>query len=406
MTMQTVTQLLCALSLYGGVVQMLLAWFGISVPVLLPLAFCVAGAGVCRGLRPRAWRWAGLALLAPAALFCRDLWTALALLPMLGFAAYTGLAEPAPVEHDAFLRRFRISGMVYGVLLAASGLSGALVRCEPALALLFFFSGVLLLRLSRYDAHTLGDRRFRALNAGALGVVCLAGAVLSDRTVLGALGKGIGAVYRTCLAPLLTVFFSILAWLFGWVAWLVGRLLPGVEETEMPPLDAMMIFGEEPTMPEGAQAAQTNPLLRAVLVLLGAAALAAVAFVLLRLLWKYARPAPVRQQGKEVREALPGNAAERRGENRAPRFGSRRAVRQAYARALRLLAANGVGLAAGETSADMLEKTQARFGDTAAGQLRQLYLPARYCGTHPVTQAEAKAAKDAVKQLKKELGSH
>lgn len=406
MTMQIVTQLLCALSLYGGIVQMILAWFGISVPVLAPLALCVLAAGLCSALRPRPWRWLAFLLLAPAGFFFTGVWAALALAPMLCFAAYTGLAEPAPVRHDVFLQRFRACGFAYALLLLPTGGSGALARCEPALALLFFFSGVLLLRLSRYDAHALGDRRFRILNAGALGLVCAAGAVLSNPTVLKTLGSGIKRVYQTCLAPILTAVFSVFAWMLGWIAWLFSWLLPGVEETEMPTLDGMMVFGEALEAQAGAQTGGMAPLLRAVLLLLGAAALLTIAFILLRVLWKYARPQEIRQTGAETREALRGVEAGAARGGRGPRFGPRRTVRQAYVRSLRLLASQGLGFSVGETSADVLEKTRQRFGETAAQQLRRLYLPARYCETRPVGKAEARAAKEAYQQLKKELEAH
>lgn len=403
MTMQLVTQLLCALSLYGGVMQMILAWFGLPVPVLAPLALCVAAAGLCGALRPRPWRWLAFLLLAPLALFFTNIWAALVLAPMVCFAVFTGLAEPVPVRHDVFLQRFRVCSLGYALLLLPTGLSGVLARCEPALALLFFFSGILLLRLSRYDAHALGDRRFRVLNAGALGLVCAAGAVLSNPAVLAALGGGVKRVYLVCVAPILTAVFSVFAWALGWVGWLFSWLLPGVEATEMPALDSMMMFGEELEQQAGAQAGQMSPLLRAVLLVLGAAALLAIAFVLLRVLWKYARPQAVRQTGTETRESLRGAEARAARGGRGARFGPRHAVRQAYARSLRLLAAQGLGLSAGETSADVLEKTRRRFGGTAAQQLRRVYLPARYCETRPVTKAQARAAKEAYQQLKKEL---
>ena len=111
----------------------------------------------------------------------------------------------------------------------------------------------------------------------------------------------------------------------------------------------------------------------------------------------------MRRTGTETRESLRGAGAQAVRGGRGPRFGPRHAVRQAYARSLRLLAAQGLGRSAGETSADMLEKTRRRFGETAAGRLRAVYLSARYCETRPVTRAQAKEAKEACQQLKKEL---
>ncbi len=91
-------------------------------------------------------------------------------------------------------------------------------------------------------------------------------------------------------------------------------------------------------------------------------------------------------------------AAKAQGKKRVPRLSNRAKVRQVYRDFLRQEQKRGLELKKEYTTQDILQRISRNTDKTAAGQLRDVYIRARYDDTREVTKAQADAARAAMKK--------
>lgn len=351
--------------------------------------------------RGRPWlRWLPMAATVPAMAATGNWAGALATLPMavyLPLYVYNSRRVP---DYDYAADRFRHSLIVAGAALFFA----ALLRAEtwkkglPYL-FLYFTLNMALLRLLRHDDRVARSRRFRVLNLAGVALVCAAGFGLSQPGIVAALR----AAWQWFLINVVLNVLALAAYAFQWVlyglAWLMALLVPnlGASPGAMP----LPPFANDPNalVPRDAAQVQALPLwAQWALKGAGIALLAALAFVILRAMSRWAARAQA-DTGTDERESLDANAPrEPRGvrRRRSPEDG----VRHWYRKALALIRARG-GKVAPNMNTLQIQQANAETVDYGAmDALREAYLPVRY-GGRAATRADVERAKAAYERLKR-----
>lgn len=390
MTILATVKVLADLCLYCAAAGAVAPWFGEPVTLLWPALLCAAGSGLGSLSRERrGLRLLALALPLASLALAGSLLDVVLLMPMAAYALAVICRGRFALDYFHYYDFFFRGLAAVGALLLFS-LLGMAWRQVILYGGLYALLGFFLLRQLR-----LGTQQGwldKALNLAAL-LAAVAGG--------GALCLALWGLSRlnVSLWGLFSWFFYLLWYLFQALialgAWL-AQILPGVSlfggETKLPDLD-LPPYHFDPGSGE-----PSSPVGKWVLALVLGAALAVAAVCLARrMLRLMEREQPSGGRSIQIeRVALSPKA--RRGH-----IGSHReTVRSCYRKFLRLVRGRGVELRPSQTSAD-IQRACAPVADAeAAGELRALYLSARYDLSTEVTSRQAGEAKKLLQRLRRE----
>lgn len=353
------------------------------------LSFCLREQGQVRLLPPALPL---LALLSPGL----SLAEFLPILAGAGYGLFAARQEDYLPDYD---RQTELFGVYWKALLAlaAGGILFGQVDGVTAVTLPWGALGtacsVLLTRSLRHDPEVLSDRAFRLYDLLAVLAPALLALLFSSKPFLAGCAGILGAVYDHLIAPALNLlFFCIGAVIYGFV-WLFTRLLrPGEQDkqTQMPDFGA----GQE-QFKELQKAVEGGEFWQGVIALLALAALAVLLVLLFRRLARRGQVRACRAAPGEFRTYAPPKPPRPEEEDGS----AGRRVRNQYRRFLRLCLDEGISLQPSDTSGDIDTRSAHRFDARLTGELRQLYLKARYA--HCADASDAKRARELVGELKK-----
>jgi len=390
MTILTAVKVLADLSLYCTVAGAVAPWFGETVTLLWPALLCAAGAGLgCLSKRRKGLRLLSLALLLASLALAGSLLDVILLLPMAAYALVVIGRGRFALDYGHYYDFFFRGLAAVGVFLLFA-LLGLVWRQALFYGGLYALLGFFLLRQLR-----LGARRGwldKALNLAALlaavaggGVLCL---ILWSLSYLRLSLWGIisGIFY------LLWYVFQALMVLGTWLAEILPELSLFGGESKFPDLKLPPYQfdpgGGEPASPVGKWS---------LALVLGALLLLAAVWLARRMLGLMERERPAGGRPVQIERVEAVHRARRKSGDP-----NREAVRSCYRKFLRLVRGRGVELRPSQTSAD-IQRACAPVADAeAAGDLRTLYLSARYDLSADITSQQAGKAKKLLQRLRRE----
>lgn len=323
---------------------------------------------------------------------------ALVLVPPCAYVLFAAAAGRFGVGYDSFAGVFKPAAAILALaVLSALVFAPAGVAAKNALpyAVLYVIAGVLLLRLLRHDEAARRSPRAFLLGVAAPLAAVAAAALLTGAGALGALGDALGFLYRTLVAPVLMG----LAYAVYGVAWAFARVLrflfsPSGGDGNGEPVALPEIPDAGELLPERGE----SPLVTQILIALGALFTLFAAYLLFRKLLG-TRVAAAGFPANETRSRLDGPPPVQK---RAPFHARtpRDAVRRVYRRFLLLVEDAGTKLPPSATSLDAVNAAAGYFDAAPAGQLRELYLLARY-SAHEITRTDAKRARFLLEAVRK-----
>lgn len=256
-------------------------------------------------------------------------------------------------------------------------------------AVLFLVSSILLLRMLRQKPSVLSDRRFLLANGLAASGALLAALFFSSKAFLGTVSAALSALWSVLVTPLLVIIMAVAMVVY----WLFSLLFSGTAVKQTGQEIHIDLEGAEELMEEaGLPGSSGHPVLAAFFVLL----LAALVIFIIFLLFRRLRPAIGGRKGNaslEKRSFLPSQES---GRNKRTVFSlagtPQDRVRRRYAKVLKLCAKRGAeGLAGVSTMQQLqIECSVLPEGAKELEALRELYLAARYG-----EETDAAAAKEA-----------
>lgn len=258
---------------------------------------------------------------------------------------------------------------------------------------------IYLLRMLRHDDKTVKSTRFKLMNLTGVGAVCAAGFGLSRPAVVAVLAR-IWALFRDVV---LARVLSLLLWLVELVLYgfnlLVGWLFPYRPiEMSYGEIPVMEMEGDMETVMAAMEENTVNPVVRAIVIGIGALLAGAILIALVRLLSRQTARMGTANEDDERENLTEAEAAPRPGRlrRRDPEDG----VRWYYLRALQSLRAKG-GTVTQYMNTEQIRDENAELTDLAAmNRLREIYLPARY-GEQTPSPADVQAAREASEQIRR-----
>lgn len=269
-------------------------------------------------------------------------------------------------------------------------------ECGPYV-LLFFVSGILLLRISRLPGEGKVHARFWGISGIQLVSAVAAAAVLASAVVRDWLAGGIGACYRTLILPLL----EGVLWLFLKVLEALAPLAAGLfpNEVQFETIDpSVMIDGEPGFEFEEVSAVGFPAVLKAAGVLMIGLAAGWLLFFL------YRRLTGTRQSGQgepvgvlqKSREETAGPQSRGLGE-----WLEERNIRHYYRKFLKLCRGKGMEFEPSMTSESIAGMALRYWNEDVLNEFKVLYQKARY-GAAPEDAGEKKRARELYHKLKEE----
>lgn len=378
------------LCLYFGIAGGAAPWFGGTELFLLwPALLCAAGVWLAAlGEKWPVMRFAGLIPPLASLLLAGRLLDFFLLAPALIYTVLILLTGRFDLNreryHDFFFRSLLVAGALSLLVISYPTSSWQNLVFFMALYLLL---GIFMMRQLRLDQGGWGTRGLNMLSLMATiafgGVLCLLAWL----------------VLQLC-GPVWGVISSILVYILSGIVYAVvflSKFLPslgaqGPKEFEMPE----MTMGNDPMSKQLKDF--ENPMTDQVLTIIGIV-LAVVIAVLV--IWRMLKTTKKR---KAVTARMTSSERIDVPRETAPSlFSSNRdKVRRAYRKFMQLLLERGVTLKQSDTTAE-IQSSAAFLRDPApAGELRKLYLTARYDEDAEVTGQQAKEAKDLLKTIRKD----
>lgn len=396
MSFVDITALAAELCLYMASVGYFAAMFG---KTLLPLwyfgVFFVCGV-LCSLLRKKgALRFAPLALLSLAFVGAESIPAVILPIPAVFMLWLKAKKRVWLADQDRARSMFSLGfGVLAADFFAAFVSSGFTLMANTALPffVVWLMLSVLILRLLRNPASN--SLRLRVMNVMLVVLISGAGLVLSSDVCVSAVLAAASAVYNYLVLPLLIAAIAIASAIPVVFAWLISRLalLFGSGDSAGEPMELEenleVIF-------ETVGGAETPEwLIWTAIVLISAAFIAAVCAVIRRLTGSGGeRERPERRAAYSTGLVQP--AAHRRRV-----FGSSPAdvVRSCYRKYLIICARRGITVSGSAASDEICRQSESLHAGCGAGELRELWLPARF-SSEPVSESDAGEAKRALKSI-------
>ncbi len=271
-------------------------------------------------------------------------------------------------------------------------LSGFVIPC----GMVTLSAMVLLTRSLRHDREVYSTKGYQLVNLCLVGTVGLVGIFLSSGLFLGAVTAVFGAVYRYIVTPVfMLVIYMIIGVLQG-LGWLFSFIKFGKPETNEVEINTSG-FGDVIEALGGEEMNQSD-VFRTVLTGLAIVLGIVVVILLFRFLFRRHGSVETSVRTRDVRQSV---KAQVRAEAREDRGTPVAGVRNQYRKFLRLCRGEGIEIRPDNTSADVEYYASKVLPGEGTGELREIYIEARYNGS--ATKEGALRAQQLVSSLKKSV---
>ncbi len=373
-----------------------------DLPLLLPACVCGIGAGIATFFDRKelpVLRWLSAAIPLCSLLLAGSREQALILALPAIYTAGVILRGKLELEYSGFrhffIRSLGLLAVVYWVALVWDFLAQitgtAALRLDAGMILRYglvhLLCGVVLQRQLRLGVgyRAAGGRRQMATLLGTTTTM-----VVGFLAAEPLMRRGAGVLIRQLLMALLTPIAYVVDLVWRFLVSLFHR--DGDEKTYQEFVDHMesIMMGDLQNGPQTSQPPAEFGLNATALwaILVGALLLVAV-ILLLRSFFKRSAELDGGEQTVRVITAPK--------KKKAPAFSNRTRVRQIYRDFLRVEKNLGMGLKHSDTSLDVLQRIHPQTDRTGAGDLRQVYLAARYDDRDNITRSQVEQAKQAIK---------
>lgn len=329
-------------------------------------------------------RWLRLVFLLPMALgwaiHAGTLADVLLLIPTAAYIVWSVWKRDYDLEQERHQRLFHVFWkLLIAVVLFAALMGGGTLITAVVLpyALVMLVCSVLLMRALRHDRKIYCQKKYQLLNASAVAAMLIAAFLISSKVVLNAAAALLRALYAHLIRPILELLLQLLLYVIQGIAWFFS-LFPGkgTQKEEQEPLQLIVdgakeLFGEEFEQKEPAE------WLRVLGIVLLIAAVIALLVLFFRWLNRHGEDDGARAaiETQRTREATQTGRAKQK-ENSPIR-----AIRGQYRRLLKLYAERGLPPERNTTSLDIHRQAEyVSVDETLSGQIRWLYIRARYGG--------------------------
>lgn len=367
-----------------------------DMTLLLPVLGLCAMAAYLLGKWKRPARFAALVLLACALPLCRDLGDQLLAVPALFYIIYCVAKDRlVPVQTDVFYQFYTV---------AIIALAGSLLsfRFELDWTFLCFILSVVmhlfLTRMLRHSVTEYTDRRLIGMELLLLVLFCVVALLFSRSMVVSVLSAVMKGLFYVLIYPVIMLVLMVFMGVVWAVNWVMSKLFPGTGSADgLPTFETVTGAMKPDFIPEDA--AGLSPVVIVVVLVLGLIVFLTAGFLLLRFLRNSilkAPSAPADVEAKLIPEGEWDRVVNSRPWflDRSPQAG----VRRAYASYCAWLKKNGTEIAPCDTtrSVNCLAGLE---DDDAAGELRSLYLAARYTGQSTLTKEDARRAASLAREI-------
>lgn len=385
--------------LYMSVVGVLLSGPGEGGRALLFAAVSLLSESACALCRDRrgAVRYLPALLMLPFFLTARSIAEALLPAPVLMLILLRCHTGQWRAEYYTVRTLFKAGGVICTILFLTFAVGDHFARLA-ADSLPFFTVWLLLtvlnMRLLRSQYAVSLDGRFKALNIALLLCVALIGMALSSDLPVAAVTALLRAAWIYVVWPILFAAIYVIALLAATAAYLIGRLLLaagiGDGEAEPPPFDNALMQDVFGGMDIGTGDPSRWPVRVAVAV--GILLFLLIAWFVVRSL--ISRPAPGPKVSGDIRrESLSTVAKQTRRGRRAGAGG----VRAVYRKYLTLCAALQIPVDGSVASDVIRDKSAPYVGAEDAGELRDMWLRARFSDMPP---GDARRARQLLRRMR------
>ena len=325
-------------------------------------------------------------------------------IPMIGYLAFSVHRGRFSAGYDQIQEHFYLCLKiipVVAVLTVIAGNKDGFLEVMLPYFFMFLILTIMLLRMLRHGQEVLQDRKFRILNAIEIALVCGFGYLLTSGYIISAF-KFVGTA---CMNYVLRPVFTGLLYVFGGVVWLFRKLFGGVsinlEDVDFSELEEGLGQGVEAGEKEimefyAEESAKADyRVLTYIAIAVGAIVLAALVFVLFRILMKAGRRADTNSFG-DIREAIDDDNGSDQKLTRSPRD----RVRGCYRRFLKMCVRSGLDPDLNLNSLEVNQSMQKILDPSAMDGLREVYIRARY-SSEEITEEDVKTAKQMLDRTKK-----
>lgn len=262
--------------------------------------------------------------------------------------------------------------------------------------LIVLVCSVLLMRSLRHEPQVYCQVRYQAMNVLLICAACVCTLILSSDAFLGTCLMILRTVYNWVISPvlmlviyLIILIVQVFIWLFSFFEF--GELVSPDREGAMEMPDFQELLGLEQS---GQSAAgQWLDRIAAAIVILAAAAVVILVFRAL------SKRKIARQSARAAREVRTGLTQRKERPDDIPAGSPAGRVRAQYRKFLKLFSAQALEREKSDTSLDISRRCRGTFDDQSVGELRSLYIEARYGGR--ATREDVQRAKKLYTEIKK-----
>ena len=338
---------------------------------------------------------AAIACTTPALIFTT--WQMIQFVPAWAFFGFTIWSGRVHTSRGDFQEHFRFTGKLFALsafgLFAFQKLGSAITGAVPYL-IVYLLAGVCLMRILRDDGKLSAGRNI------AVSLLLLAGSIVlaaaqAPKLILGAAGFIYQNIVVRIVIGLAIVAGALLYVIIKAVSWIFSFLKTGSHDVEIDAGgSAQEIFGD------GVETLLNEPpaWLEIAATVLLVIAVALVIFLIMRKLLGNKREGSIKKPYTEQQESVRKHGQTKNGGLFRPNE-PRRAVRWYYRKYLREGISRGAEPVASDTSLSIRRKYSSFFPGDEAGELRELYIAARYRQNKEIRKEDADAAAEIWRRL-------
>jgi hypothetical protein len=321
--------------------------------------------------------------------YIRDTFVILLLfVPPIVYAGYSCIVFAGKKRVINYTGAFRLFIYLYTPVLAVMMLESTLrVYALPysiPFAVVFLFCAVSLIRITKHEPAVQQQARFQLSNFVSLGLVFVAGGVLSSAFFL--------RIWRWVLVDIAYTAFLFIS---NGVLFLLERFLSLFPEIQPIVIEEEAEYAVEEGMEiGGAMQAEMSAVSVVVFAVLGVVAVLLLLFFVYRILSRSTRNTSDTNNISYYEKHMPASFALKRS------TGASKGMRRIYKRFVRLCNKRGIAPVPRGTSSYYAENAASVFNLTdEAEELRELYLPIRY-GNKPPNKKDVARARELLKRMK------
>ena len=319
-------------------------------------------------------------------------------LPPAAYLVWQAYIDMYPLGWSRQVELFKVFCKCYAgfvVSLLIFGMIAELSAASIPIAIIMLVDSVLLMRTLRHEPQTYCQRRFQLMNGVSVAAMAAVAALISTEFFLQTCLSLFKLFYNTFVLPVLLLGVIVLMYLLRAVVWLASVLNIGLPE-QHEKVEIQLTGAAEYL---GLTEIAGKPVGKEILILLSVAVTASLLYLFFRWMSRIGRiEKPTAVVGEiRITAAEDTSVPAVKLSHRSPV----QRVRAQYRKFLKLYLSSGGELGEASTSQDVNEGAKRlRFLPEAAGELRDIYIRARYAGT--AEQKDVSRAKELYVELKKD----